>query len=175
MPFHRCRKASGKNPLPRGEGGPRQRVGRGMRAETGKSAPPCRPTPMLVVVTRSRSSGFRLPNVTARIPLQSPVGSEEPTGDSFSPGEAFSRDPLGRGNDVVTFGWSFWFAWEVIAHGGRVNAPPLHWISGIPGGRMAVDGPSGTQGPTVWKNNGGNWALLVLGEITRKRLVFWTA
>ena len=26
--------------------------------------------------------------ISARIPLQSPVGSEEPTGDSFSPGEA---------------------------------------------------------------------------------------
>ena len=27
--------------------------------------------------------------VSARIPLQSPIGSEEPIGDSFSPGEAF--------------------------------------------------------------------------------------
>ena len=27
--------------------------------------------------------------ITARIPLQSPIGSEEPIGDSFPPGEAF--------------------------------------------------------------------------------------
>ena len=81
---------------PRGEGGPRQRVGRGMRAEAGKSVQPYRPTPGPVIVPWSRSSGFSSSNVTARIPLQSPVGSEEPTGDSFSPGEAFSRDPLGR-------------------------------------------------------------------------------
>ena len=31
--------------------------------------------------------------ITARIPLQSPVGSEEPTGDSFSPGEAMGALP----------------------------------------------------------------------------------
>jgi len=27
-------------------------------------------------------------NIPARIPLQSPAGSEEPSGDSFPPGEA---------------------------------------------------------------------------------------
>jgi hypothetical protein len=37
---------------------------------------------------KSRSSDFRSSNMTARIPLQSPIGSEEPIGDSFSPGEA---------------------------------------------------------------------------------------
>ena len=68
----------------------------------GKSAQPYRPTPMLVVVTRSRSSGFSSSNVTARIPLQSEKRSfGDRFSDSFSPGEAFSRDPLGRGNDVV--------------------------------------------------------------------------
>ena len=36
-----------------------------------------------------RSSGFPNFKVTARIPLQSPIGSEEPIGDSFPPGEAF--------------------------------------------------------------------------------------
>ena len=39
-------------------------------------------------MTRSRSLVFLYFNITARIPLQSPVGSEEPTGDSFPPGEA---------------------------------------------------------------------------------------
>ena len=39
-------------------------------------------------MTRSRSLAFLYFNITARIPLQSPVGSEEPTGDSFPPGEA---------------------------------------------------------------------------------------
>ena len=36
----------GKNPLPRGEGGPRQRVGRGMRAGTRKSVEYNRPPPV---------------------------------------------------------------------------------------------------------------------------------
>ena len=31
--------------------------------------------------------------ITARIPLQSPIGSEEPIGDSFSPGEAIEVLP----------------------------------------------------------------------------------
>ena len=53
--------------------------------------------------------------------------------DSFSPGEAFSRDPLGRGNDVVTFGWSFWFAWVGIAHGWfLVKSPENGWFFGQP-------------------------------------------
>ena len=37
----------------------------------------------------SKSVRFRSSNVAARFPLQSPIGSEEPIGDSFSPGEAF--------------------------------------------------------------------------------------
>ena len=44
----------GKNPLPRGEGGPRQRVGRGMRAGTRKPAEYNRPPP---VSPRRRSPG----------------------------------------------------------------------------------------------------------------------
>ena len=32
--------------------------------------------------------------ITARIPLQSPIGSEEPIGDSFPPGEAFWWKPV---------------------------------------------------------------------------------
>ena len=53
-------------------------------------------------------------------------------------------------NDAVTFCWSFWFAWVVIVHGGRVDAPPLHWISRIPCSWMTVDGPSRTAFPTEW-------------------------
>ena len=73
-----------------------------MRAETGKPVQPYRPTPGPVIVPWSRSSGFSSSNVTARIPLQSEKRSfGDRFSDSFSPGEAFSRDPLGRGNDVV--------------------------------------------------------------------------
>ena len=41
----------------------------------------------------SKSVRFRSSNVIARIPLQSPIGSEEPIGDSFPPGEAFGLRP----------------------------------------------------------------------------------
>ena len=36
-----------------------------------------------------KSQQFLTSEVIARIPHQSPIGSEEPIGDSFSPGEAF--------------------------------------------------------------------------------------
>ena len=119
--------------LPRGEGGPRQRVGRGMRAETGKSVQPYRPTPGPVIVPWSMSSGFGSSNVTARIPLQSPVGSEEPTGDSFSPGEAIWRCAperrgrrslrCGRGGVPLRRGG----AGIAGAFSGTVDARSLHW------------------------------------------------
>ena len=76
-------------------GGP-EGVGRGMRAETRNPVQHNRPTPRLDIVTRSKSLRFWSSYVTARIPLQSPIGSEEPIGDSFSPGEAILRFALGR-------------------------------------------------------------------------------
>ena len=66
------------------------------------------------------------------------------------PGRSVFARPAGPRNDVVAFGWSFWFAQVVIAHGGRVDAPPLHWISCIPVGRLTLDGPSRTPAPTLW-------------------------
>ena len=61
----------GKNSLSRGEGGPRQRVGRGMRAVIYKSVQHNRPIPGVIVGTRSRSLDFLSSSITARIPLQS--------------------------------------------------------------------------------------------------------
>ena len=57
---------------------------------------------------------FRVSNITARIPLQSKIGSEEPIFDSFPPGEAFwwkiwrftkESLPLLRQAFVYALGW----------------------------------------------------------------------
>ena len=66
------------------------------------------------------------------------------------PGRSVFARPAGPHNDVVAFGWSFWFAWVVIVHNGRVDAPPLHWISRIPCSWMTADGPPRTAFPTEW-------------------------
>ena len=46
------------------------------------------------IAIRRRSVEFRNRQVTARIPHQSPIGSEEPIGDSFPPVEAILRFAL---------------------------------------------------------------------------------
>ena len=67
-----------------------RRAGRGIRAETRKSVRPNRPPSRVTPKTTPwwRASRFRNQNAAARIPHQPPIGSEEPMGDSFPPGEA---------------------------------------------------------------------------------------
>ena len=66
---------------------------------------------------------FRSNSITARIPLQSPIGSEEPIGDSFPPGEAI--------------GASRWTSQKAGPY--LVNLPcpaACHWVLPSQGGRV---------------------------------------
>ena len=80
-----------RNSLPRGEGGPKGRV----RNSGGnqKVSTPYQTSTRVAPKTmpRWRSSHFQNYYVTARIPHQSKIGSEEPIFDSFPPGEAFGQ------------------------------------------------------------------------------------